>query len=1217
MTESPDQRVARKSRKRGRALQREAFVESRRGTFDERALAEATAKLLTRKPRKTKGATELQAAFPTGDVKRWVPIGPSVVRRGQAEGRPRVAGRIRDLAVDATGQRAYAASAKGGVWYTDDAGTTWSPVGGFTERAAVKGGNNNAQACGCLLVDFGAMAALDFVIVGTGETVPSPNLVNLFGGTSQGGIGVLAGLGPATKAADVSPWEEEAGIGVLEGLGVFHLARAPGALPGNAVGPGIDQVLAATSNGLFLGTRVHVGAPNPHDEYSWAALAALNTFVGSTRVVSDVAWTPGGRIFAAVDSRGVAFSDDTGANWAWVTALGPPTLVGTIAGNMSFGAAGAARLYVLGEVTPPAPPGGAQAVSLWQINASAAAGALAATPVPGLPQNLWTGQRDYDQAIAVDAGAPDRVYVGGSVVQPFANSDWDASLWCFDVAAGPTLVPAPGVSRVGVPSGVPPPLGDGADQAGLIGNNVHGDIHAIRVTGTAPNPRQLWVGCDGGVYVSLQAGRCNSFQPRVTGLGVLEVGFHAAHPTSSHFMVIGCQDNGTQVRAGDTMWEETFEADGGGVAFHPTRSQYVMTQYVQGAYYGQPNSGFTDPLSRTIGGSNPSADREYQLSSFYCGASTVRVSPTVGRFAIGTNRVWITDDIGANATNTWRLLPFPGGLATDTRAGGADPPGQQATGVPPGGLGQVITVRWTSPNDLLALYASGLVRYTENNVTKVWAATVLIPGAAGAPIVANTTLSDVAPVPLSTDFYLTTTGDAASPPVIDTCYFFDSATATFIPTNLRHKLDTVAPVKVGPVDPAYSAVVDPVKANEVYVGTVSGVWQGVRTPGVANLAWTFFVNGLPQATVQDLGIWFDASAGPNSLRLLRAGVQSRGVWEVDLAAATEPKRTYVRVHARDDRRRFPTPMADPRRSPTATPEVTYASPDIRVRPKENPAVAPTWHFGAGQIGAVNNLPYHLWMFQTAFRWIYPSIAADASFSDQFGDLVELHRATLALPAGRFVDRALWNAVVGGTHLSSTGAVTANVADPLAVFRAPWQSAAALTSPATEADLAELIVSPRTLSDVSQIYNEPSTVEVLIHHRDTRALPTNDAFAALLWQDAASAATLTGANLAGLPAFAASLLTGAPAPTPAGWKLAGAALNTLPVALDARLPRAVSVDVDLSGVKAGHRVLFVAIVGSSADQLTTVPVGAPVTVTDMVKAWPNAAMRLVRVWKRPV
>ncbi len=124
----------------------------------------------------------------------------------------------------------------------------------------------------------------------------------------------------------------------------------------------------------------------------------------------------------------------------------------------------------------------------------------------------------------------------------------------------------------------------------------------------------------------------------------------------------------------------------------------------------------------------------------------------------------------------------------------------------------------------------------------------------------------------------------------------------------------------GPLDPCYSIVVDPDPPTDpadlahLYVGTATGVYKGRRT---APTTWSFdtFMNGLPDATVQDLEIWRDPpTGGAVRLKLLRAGVQSRGVWEVDLAQP-ETRRTYVRVHAHDDRRMLPTPLANPRLRP--------------------------------------------------------------------------------------------------------------------------------------------------------------------------------------------------------------------------------------------------------------------------------------------------------------
>ena len=93
-----------KEAKRGRALERESFVAGRRGSFDQAAVEAAAAAY--RKAAAVAPKSVLPKGFPTGDAQRWVPIGPAVVRRGQANDRPRVAGRIRDLAVHQNGRRA-------------------------------------------------------------------------------------------------------------------------------------------------------------------------------------------------------------------------------------------------------------------------------------------------------------------------------------------------------------------------------------------------------------------------------------------------------------------------------------------------------------------------------------------------------------------------------------------------------------------------------------------------------------------------------------------------------------------------------------------------------------------------------------------------------------------------------------------------------------------------------------------------------------------------------------------------------------------------------------------------------------------------------------------------------------------------------------------------------------------------------------------------------
>jgi hypothetical protein len=310
-------------------------------------------------------------------------------------------------------------------------------------------------------------------------------------------------------------------------------------------------------------------------------------------------------------------------------------------------------------------------------------------------------------------------------------------------------------------------------------------------------------------------------------------------------------------------------------------------------------------------------------------------------------------------------------------------------------------------------------------------------------------------------------------------------------------------------------------------------------------------------------------------------------------------------------------MANPRRSPTAPPEPVFASPDITIRPRQDPAAAPA---SGGQVISPSNVPaYQLWTFQTAFRWIYPSVVPTGLWTDAFGDLVQLERARRRLPAGRFIDRQLWDAVVGGTRLRPDLTVTDDAAHPLAVYRPSWQTPLAPDAVATEVDLLESVQPRSVVADRWVEHSETSTVDVLLHHRDTRPVPAGDAYAMLLWRSGPSGPDLLATPADGIVDWARGVAGGGNPAIPAGWQVGGAApgRNPLPVALDARLPRAVPIDIDLGLVDAQHRVLLLGMAASAGDRCATDPVALPAgaTVSDLVQRWPYAAIRLVSVTPR--
>ena len=297
-------RAAAKVGKRGHAQERWSFFERMHADVDAPALSVAVAAALAEdqaapaEPAPRRGAGPAPRAFPGQNLNRWVPIGPTVTRRGQAMSRPRASGRIRDIAVSPDGRRAYAVSAKGGVWYTGDAGATWAPVGGWATRSVNPQGNGNLASGGALLVDFtGGLAALDVVLFGTGEPTPATTAT---GSSAQGGMGVLAALGPTFDPVDADPWEPDTGAALLAGLGVWRLVRHPSATAFSAT-PGAtqDRVLAATTDGLYLGTRSslpHVPLAPPsapglpaqpelpvRDGFTWASCSAAPPLAGEQR----------------------------------------------------------------------------------------------------------------------------------------------------------------------------------------------------------------------------------------------------------------------------------------------------------------------------------------------------------------------------------------------------------------------------------------------------------------------------------------------------------------------------------------------------------------------------------------------------------------------------------------------------------------------------------------------------------------------------------------------------------------------------------------------------------------------------------------------------------------------------------------------------------------------------------------------------------------------
>lgn len=204
----------------------------------------------------------------------WQPLGPQTLLHGEVSGESRITGAVNALAVHDDGERLYAASANGGVWYSGDGAAHWRSLDRFEPTPSPQSIDRAANrfACGAIAARFGAT---DTVYVGTGEpwhdpAAPRERRTGAAPGEPIGGLGIFVGThDPATGQCS---WAHEATD--LLGASVYRIALEPGG----------TRVVAATSTGLYE-------RPTSGSAATWQRVAGA-PFATLADTCSDVLWTP-------------------------------------------------------------------------------------------------------------------------------------------------------------------------------------------------------------------------------------------------------------------------------------------------------------------------------------------------------------------------------------------------------------------------------------------------------------------------------------------------------------------------------------------------------------------------------------------------------------------------------------------------------------------------------------------------------------------------------------------------------------------------------------------------------------------------------------------------------------------------------------------------------------------------------------------------------------
>jgi photosystem II stability/assembly factor-like uncharacterized protein len=377
------------------------------------------------------------------------------------------------------------------------------------------------------------------------------------------------------------------------------------------------------------------------------------------------------------------------------------------------------------------------------------------------------------------------------------------------------------------------------------GDSIHPDQHAMAFSPNDPNV--VYAANDGGIFRSPDAGV--TWMSLNKGLNITQVEFLAQHPRFETWLLAGTQDNGTLRYQGDTVWFHVGDGDGGDCGVNAS-APYTCYHTFYGMGVARSTKGgdwnsFTGPPDYTVGPPFAEADTYPAGSLFYPPVDVNgRVVAQAGKSIFFSN----------NDGTSWTSVPLNLGrgefasalvLATATRA-------------------------YCGTND-------GRLFRTE-----------FLQGAWQAPV----------PLTSPDGGYMS---DLLVDPT-DANRLYASYTSSFSGARIFRSTDggatwTRADAGIPQALPVNAIEIDRANPTTLFCAADLGVYITRNSGG----AWSAFSDGLPNALVKDLA--FHAPS-----RLLRAGTQSRGVWEIAVDAATMPDvEIYLRDSSVDSGRLSPSP----------------------------------------------------------------------------------------------------------------------------------------------------------------------------------------------------------------------------------------------------------------------------------------------------------------------
>jgi hypothetical protein len=839
------------------------------------------------RPRVRPNALAARAQSTSSVAATWQPLGPiGVISPSYGL----VTGRISALALDpadATGNRLYAGTTGGGVWVSQNAGTSnpanvvFTPL---TDRpGALSGAVDASISIGAITVQPGGTGV---ILAGTGD--PNDALDSYYG------AGILRSIDGGNTWSLIQTTTDQSFSFNGEGFAGFAWSTVNPQLVVAAVSRAWEGVLVSADwpglsyEGLYYSTDSGAtwSLARITDQNGQDVQGPLDAFAGPDgNAATSVVWNPLRGVFlAGVRFHGYYQSTD-GAHWTRLTTQPGAGLTTALCPTR------------LGKTGSPACP-------IYR-------GTLAVNPFTG-DTFAWTVDlNNQDQGIWQDAcGASGGMCTNQNIA--FARQ-WNTHALETDTWQGSATIQNGNynLALAAVPSSQDTILLAGGNDLwkcslamGCAWRNTTNSItcasagvaeyqHAL--DWNPANPLEVFVGNDSGLWRSTDAiaesgsvcsaADASHFQNLNAGLGSLaEVESMSEVGVSPYTMMLGLGANGfagVKSTTGPTAnWPQILDGEGGPVAIDPTNPAN---------WYVNNGAGVSIHLCSQ---QNPCTDADFGSAPLVTNANVSNDGLTMtspapflvdpvdsSQLLIGTCRLWRGPANGTGWTSANAVgAMFDGNRGSSYCSGNALVRSMAAMALPGGGE-IVYAGMYGSANGGATL--PGRVLSVKMNASGAWSAwqDLTLNPVSNDPLAMNYFGLDVSSLfidphdPTGNTVYATVAG--LPNPKQNICVVYGSIDGGAHWFNLRSNLVS---------SPANRLVIDPLDANTAYLATDSGVYF---TRNVANCAqapsacWSMFGSGLPASPVTALSA---APAGV-SPSVLVAGTFGRGVWQIPLVTA--------------------------------------------------------------------------------------------------------------------------------------------------------------------------------------------------------------------------------------------------------------------------------------------------------------------------------------------